>query len=148
MPTGTKSGCFGGYSHLLVVVSLFGLLIAMQNMLLYQKMRWALHVAEKTHMFVISSFYYDVSKSLPNNSIAIIFAARKHFVDFPITCKSRDAFGRTRDTKATSEILLVAPVQCKWTIMVAFCPVVPDPQRLSIEGDPGKRQVVRFVWHK
>lgn len=62
MPTGTKSGCFGGYSHLLVVVSLFGLLIGMQNLLLYQKMRWALHVAEKTHMFVISSFYYDVSK--------------------------------------------------------------------------------------
>jgi hypothetical protein len=49
--------------------------------------------------------------SLPPNTIAIIYAARKHITDFPITCHSRDSFGRHREAPAKSEMALVAPVQ-------------------------------------
>lgn len=80
--------------------------------------------------------------SLPPNTIAVIYASRKHVTDFPIVCHSQDAFGRHRETPARTDMALVAPVQCKWTVMVALCPVVRNPVTFALEGDKGKAQVV------
>ncbi|KAI6176289.1 Glycosyltransferase family 92 protein [Aphelenchoides bicaudatus] len=130
--------------HIFFVISLFLLIIGLQNIILFQKVRWALNLAERTHMFVVSSFYYESSKSLPPNTIAIIYAARKHVSDFPIMCHSQDAFGRHREAPARTDMALVAPVQCKWTVMVALCPVVNKPVKFALEGDRGKTQVLPF----
>jgi hypothetical protein len=86
--------------------------------------------------------------SLPPNTIAIVYAARKHVNDFPITCHSQDAFGRQREVPARTDMALVAPVQCKWTVMVALCSVVRNPVHFALEGDKGKVQVVRFFLGK
>lgn len=48
--------------HICFVLGLFLLVIGIQNVLLFQKVRWALRLSEKTHMFVINSFYYEYSK--------------------------------------------------------------------------------------
>ncbi|KAI6218817.1 hypothetical protein M3Y99_01688200 [Aphelenchoides fujianensis] len=131
--------------HLSYPILLLFLVVGLQNALFFQKARWALRLAEKTHMFVVASFYYKTSKSFAPNTIAIIYAARKHAIDFPITCHSRDAFGQTHQAAATTEMALVAPVQCRWTIMVALCPVVEYPTEFALEGDPGKAQVLPFT---
>lgn len=59
-------------------------------------------------------------------------------------CHSQDIFGRHREAPAKTDMALVAPVQCKWTVMVALCPVVRNPVQFAVEGDKGKSQVVSF----
>ncbi|KAI6200747.1 Glycosyltransferase family 92 protein [Aphelenchoides besseyi] len=130
--------------HLSYPILLLLVVIGLQNVLFFQKARWALRLAEKTHMFVVASFYYKTSKSFSPNTIAIVYAARKHAIDFPITCHSRDAYAKSHHAIAKTEMALVAPVQCKWTIMIALCPVIESTVEFTLEGDPGRQQMLPF----
>ena len=76
-------------------------------------------------------------------SIAIVYATRKHLIDFPISCESRDARGRTAYSPATTAPALIAPVHCKMTIFVATCPVVAAPIAVSIVAAHENSALVR-----
>lgn len=86
--------------------------------------------------------------SLPNNTIAIIFAARKHLIDFPVKCISYDETGQNETHDFNFEQALTAPVQCKWTVYIAICPVVHKPQVLSLTTDVGTSQVVSKIFQE
>ncbi|CAD5225581.1 unnamed protein product [Bursaphelenchus xylophilus] len=132
------------YTHLFILICGFLAVISIQNTLIYQKWRWAVGVAEKTHMFVVAAFYYNESKSLPPNTIAVIYSARKNALDFPITCISRNEFNQEKRVPARTDMALVAPLQCRWTTMVALCPVTRNPSYFALEGDSGVREELPF----
>ncbi|CAD5218851.1 unnamed protein product [Bursaphelenchus okinawaensis] len=131
-------------THILLLVCGCFAVVAVQNTLMFQKMRWAAGVAEKTHMFVVDSFYYNHSKSLPPNTIAVIYSARKNALDFPIFCLSRNEFGQTKKVLAHTDMALVAPLQCRWTTMVALCPVTRNPSYFALESTDGVKEELPF----
>ncbi|KAK0400422.1 hypothetical protein QR680_015234 [Steinernema hermaphroditum] len=117
--------------------SLLLLTLSLKLTFVYYHIRLSLGLEEPIHLFVVDAFYYNTSKSFEDNTVAVLFNARKSAPHLPIMCHSTDRSGKALSSHAKMVPLAIAPGQCALTTYVATCKSVPEPEELSMSVHTG-----------
>ncbi|KAK0397889.1 hypothetical protein QR680_002322 [Steinernema hermaphroditum] len=86
----------------------------------------------KRHIIVISSTYYNQSKSIQNDTVVVLFNSHKRwYLEKPLICVSRN---ETHVEKSLAHVQFAYdPISiCSWTAFVAHCPTVKSPNSFEL----------------